>query len=122
MTNDVAKAICEALQAGNLSNKQIALLYNTTESVVSDIKQGHGWKFISRDYIFYQRPRKLLTDNTIESLCKYFQSNIRDCRIKDYCINALKHIGIEPNDRLIDSVRKIYTHKYYTNISNKYKF
>lgn len=122
ISNEVAIAICEKLQEGIYTNKQIANMYNTTEHIVSDIKQGHGWKFISKDYTFYQRPGKLLLDDTVEQICEYFQNNPKIGTINDHCRNALKYIGIEPEERIVETVRKIYTHKYYINISNKYLF
>ena len=122
ITNEIAIAICERLQEGIYTNKQIASMYNTTESVVSDIKQGHGWKFISKDYTFHQRPGKLLTDNDVEKICQYFQENPKIGTINDLCRDALRYIGLEPSDRMVEALRKIYTRKHSTNISNKYLF
>lgn len=122
ITNDIAIAICERLQEGIYTNKQIADMYGTTESVVSDIKQGHGWKFISKDYNFYQRPGRLLTDNDVEQICQYFQDNPKTGTINDLCRDALRYIGQEPNDRMVEALRKIYTRKHSKNISNKYLF
>lgn len=122
ISNETAIAICEKLQEGKLTNKQIADVFNTTESVVSGIKQGYTWKFISKDYNFYQRPGRLLTDANVEQICQYFQDFPKIGTIKDHCRDALKYIGIEPDEKIVDTVRKIYTHKYYINISNKYLF
>ena len=122
ISNEIAIAICERLQEGIYTNKQIADMYNTTECVVSDIKQGHGWKFISKDYTFYQRPGRLLTDNDIEQLCQYFQDNPKTGTINDLCRDALKYIELEPSDRMVEALRKIYTRKHSTRISNKYLF
>lgn len=124
ITDETAIKICEALQLNQYTNKQIADMYNTTDSVVSDIKQRHGWKHISKDYVFYQRKRKLFDEKMVHNLCTYFQNNKKDesLSIKNHCINALNYYGYEVTDNIIDSVRKIYTRKYYTNISNKYNF
>lgn len=122
ISNETAIAICEKLQEGIYTNEQIANMYNTTECVVSDIKQGHSWKFISKDYIFHKRPGRLLTDDDVELLCQYFQDFTRIGTINDYCRDALKYIGIEPEERIVETVRKIYARKYYINISNKYLF
>lgn len=40
----------------------------------------------------------------------------------DYCRSALSFCGYPNDDKYVDTARKIYKRKYYTNISNKYNF
>lgn len=123
ITEETAIRICELLQVGNYTNQQIADICGTTESVVSCIKQHRTWKYISINYIFYQRPGKLFTEDMINNICKYFENNhIGNLSIKDHCINALMYYGYDCSDKAVDSIRKVYTKKYYTNISTNYNF
>lgn len=123
ITEKDAIGICELLQTGNYTNKQIADIFNTTESVVSGIKQGFTWKHISCKYKFYQRPGRLFTDDMIINLCKYFENHsIGNLTINDHCRNALLYNGYDYSDKMVDSARKLYNKKYYTKISQNYKF
>lgn len=125
ISNDTAIKICELLQTGLYTNQQIANMVDTTCHIVDDIKKGHSWGHISKDYTFYQRPGKLFTDDMINSICSYFENNPKsdNLTVNDYCRDALMYCGFDANDsKLVDSARKIYNHKYYTKISNNYNF
>ena len=121
--NNTAIKICELLSTNRYTNKEIANLTNTTISIVSGIKEGHGWKFISKDYNFYQRPGKLFSEEQIRNICLYFQNSpITRLTVNDQCRDALNYFGYNCSERYVDTVRKIYTRKYYTNISKDYVF
>ena len=121
--NNTAKNICDLLQENRYTNKEIADLTNSTTSIVSSIKKGESWKNISKDYTFILRPGKLFTDEQINNLCKYFESNsIGNLTVKQHSKNALEYYGYNSSERSVDSIRKLYNHKYYTNISKNYNF
>lgn len=124
ITNEQVIQICELLQANQYTNQQIADILNVSCNIVNDIKTGHSWKHISKDYAFNQRPGRLFTNEMINNICLYFQNNQKgDITVNDYCRDALKFCGYDyTNEKLVDSTRKIYNHKYYTNISNNYNF
>ena len=53
----------------------------------------------------------------------YFSNNpIRNLTVNDHCRNALRYFGYDDSDSVVDCARKVYTRKYYTNISSKYNF
>lgn len=123
--NNTAKNICELLATNQYTNAEIAKMIggNVSVTIVSDIKRGDSWTRISKDYSFYSRPGRLFTSIEIAKLCKYFETySIGDLTINDHCRNALKFYGYDSSDKYVDTVRKIYTKKYYTSISCKYNF
>lgn len=125
ITNDTAILICELLQEGKYTNKQISEMVGrgSSEHIVSDIKKRQCWKHISKDYTFYQRPGRLFSDEMIENICIYFSNySIGNLTINDHCRNALSFYGYDNSDRYVETARKIFVRKYYTNISNKYIF
>ena len=118
-------AVCERLQENKYTNIEIAEMIGNgvTPNIVSSIKQRESWVDISKDYAFYQRPGKLFSREMIENICIYFSTHYRNnLSIKDHCRNALIYCGYDCSERFVDSVRKIYTRKYYTDISSKYVF
>lgn len=52
ITEKVAKAICEELQANNLTFKEIMKKYNTTYNTIYDIYRRKSWKQLSINYDF----------------------------------------------------------------------
>lgn len=120
---NTAIKICELLQENKYTIKEIAELTNSTIPIVACIKKGESWKSISRNYNFISRPGKLFTDNQIHNICRYFQNNnIGNLNVNQHSKNALEFYGYDTSPKSIDSVRKIYNHKYYTNISKNYNF
>lgn len=125
LTNDQARIICELLQQGIYTNNEIANIigYPCTENIVSSIKQGQSWTSISDNYYFDQRPGKLFDEELVRNLCAYFTVNPKgNLTVNDHCRNALNFYGYSICDRYVDTARKIYNRKYYTNISCDYKF
>ena len=125
ITEETAKEICELLSKNSSTSKEIAeeVGNGATEGIVHDIKQRQSWTNVSKDYTFYQRSGKLFTDEMINNICKYFSdNNIGDLSVNEHCRNALKFCNYEISDEAVDSLRKVYTRKYYTAISNNYDF
>lgn len=123
ITYNTAKNICELLQENRFTNKEISEMTNSTVSIVSDIKQGKTWKNISKDYNFISRQGKLFTDEQIHNLCKYFESNeIGELTVNQHSKNALMYYNYDTSPKSIDSVRKLYSRKYYIKISKNYNF
>ena len=59
----------------------------------------------------------------IRCLCEYFENNnIGSLSVNDHCRNALRFCGYDDSEKYVDSARKIYNKKYYTNISCDYEF
>lgn len=123
ISDKTAREICELLQENKYTINEIATITNSTISIVSDIKKGKNWKHISKDYSFISRPGKLFTDDQIHNLCKYFESTkIGNLTVNEHSKNALIYYGYDSSPKSIDSIRKLYTRKYYTSISKNYKF
>lgn len=125
INSNIAYKICELLSQNIYTNNQIADIVgnNVSEHIVSDIKSGRSWKSISTGYTFNKRPRYLFTEEMVNNLCLYFERSpiIIKCT-NDYCRSALSFCGYPNDDKYVDTARKIYKRKYYTNISNKYNF
>lgn len=120
-----AQKICELLQENKYTNKEIASLVgnNVAESNVADIKSGNVWKDISKNYSFSYKTFRLFTNDMINNLCKYFETHsINDLSINNFCKLALEYYNYPTDFNYIDSARKIYTKKYYINISRNYNF
>lgn len=125
ITNEQATLICKLLQENKYTNKEIACIIEgeCTENIVSSIKQGLSWNTISDNFYFESRVGKLFDEKMVRDLCTYFSNiSIGILTIKDHCRNALRFYGYNDNERFVDTARKIYTRKYYTNISCEYKF
>lgn len=122
----VVHKICQLIQDG-YTNKDIVNIINNvsvTIYVCQDIRSGHGYKEISRNYSFQRRPGKLFSDEMVNNICQYFQNNIKpeQMAVNEYCRNVLKYYNYEVSNEIVDSVRKIYNRKYYTRISKNYNF
>lgn len=123
ISDEVAYNICTLLEKNQYTNNEIAEMLNVSPYVVNDIKKSQSWKHVSCNFTFIQRPGKLFTKDQIHNICKYFELyDIGNLTVNDHCRNALAYYNYDTSDRYIDSVRKIYNHKYYTNISQNYNF
>lgn len=74
----IAKQVCELLQEGKLSVKQISEITGMTQSMVSGVKNGRYWTDISKDYDFSSEiPNDKHTDpdkiNCIKEVCQLLQ-------------------------------------------------
>lgn len=96
---------------------------NTTPSIVQSIKNKESWKSLSEGYEFEKRKFRNFTEYEINNFCLYFQNNKdKNKSINDICREALIYYGFEPSYSYIETLRKIYKRKYYTNISSQYNY
>ena len=122
ISNAQAKEICDLLQSG-LQPLEISRLLNINSNIIQSIKNKDTWKHVSEGYEFVQKPRRLFTMEEASRICEYFaNNNIDNKTVNDHSRDALLSIGINPTENLVDTVRKIYNRKYYTNISQNYIF
>lgn len=123
ITNNTARNICDRLAENKYTINEIAEMYGISNSIVASIKKKESWLSISADYEFESRPGRLFNEEQINNICSYFERcPIMRGTINDQCRDALEYFGYDSSDRYVETVRKIYTRKYYTNISKKYKF
>lgn len=124
LTEAQVRYICELLATNQYSQKEIADMAGCNICNVNDIKQGK-WNHIANDYNFTYRNYRLFSEDDVENICLYFQNNPKpdDMTKAEHCRNAMSYIGVDLTSRTVfDSVRKIYDHKQYKSISNKYVF
>lgn len=125
ISEETAKEICKLLSENKYTNKEIANMVKNgaTEHIVNDIHQKTSWTYLTENLEFEQRINRLFTPDMVENICKYFSTHdIGALTVNEHSKNALIYYNYDSSDRMIDSVRKIYTRKYYTNISQKYIF
>lgn len=121
--NEIVHQICKMLQADIYTNSEIAYIFNIPSYIVDDIKRGHTWTSISKDYNFNIRQHKLFTNDQIHNICKYFQQNPKgDLTINEHTKNALIYNNYEITEKIIDAARGIYSRKSYKEISKDYDF
>jgi hypothetical protein len=129
ITEETAKAIISDLLQQNLPYEAIAKKYNTSKSIVNDIAIKKSWKHLTkgipteklRSIIRYKK----LTIDDIYGICTYFQNNPKDenMSIRKHCENALKYIDYKDiGEGMLNSVRQIYEHKRFTEISCNFIF
>lgn len=126
ITNHDAMKIIELLSLDKYTSKEIVEIVggNCTTSIVDSIRSKESWKHLSENYNFEQRKYRLLSNDDVERLCIFFESTNPNNfnTIKEYYIEGLKTCNLDINDKMLDSVRKIFHKKYYTTITNKYNF
>lgn len=106
----VAKQVCELLQEGEKSVKEISEITGLDSCMVSGIKCGRYWKDISKDYTFPDTKIPARNDENIHKACLLFTKGM-----SDYAIN--KEIGISRN-----FLRKLRKREIRTDISSQYIF
>lgn len=124
ISEETAIKICELLEENKYTNEEIANMTNTSNSLVSHIRQGNTWSHISCNYkINKSRPGRLFTDEQVHNLCKYFQLYYKgDITNNDHARNALRYYGYDVSDKYIDAARQIYVNRQYKSISKNYNF
>lgn len=50
LTNQQVSEICELMELGTATQREIAKLYNTSEVIIREIRLGHNWVEISKNY------------------------------------------------------------------------
>lgn len=127
ITNETAIQIINLLTTNLYTSKQIVDIVgnNVTTLIVDNIRKKEAWTRLSEGIEFYQRPRRQFTEQDIENFCAYFQSKYpkpENLTINKLCREALICNGFEPDKRYVETLRKLYARKYYTQISSKYIF
>ena len=62
---------------------------------------------------------------SIQDICyglEYVDHDKGNLTVNQFCREALKNLGYDYSNSIVDCARKIYTKKYYTNISKDYNF
>lgn len=127
ISNETAIKIINLLTENKYTSKQICELVGgeTTIHIVDDIRKKQCWTHLSNGYEFYQKPWRQFTEQDIHNFCKFFQDNYskpKNLTINDLCREALVKYGFKPDNRYIETLRKIYVKKYYKHISSQYIF
>ena len=102
--------ICEYLQDGKMTNRQISEVCNVTLADVENIKYRRSWKDISKNYEFHKLDNRLM-DDVVKLICKDLQDN--------------KHTMVEISQKWkipLDTVKGIKYRKIYNEISKDYIF
>lgn len=127
ISNDTAKQIIELLSTNMYTSKEICELVGNgaTPHIVDDIRKKQCWTHLSDGYTFYQRPNRQFTENDIINFCQFFQDNkelAHEIGINNICRKALIEYGFNPENRYVETLRKIYVKKYYKHIVSKYNW
>lgn len=134
LTDTQYRQICELIEQG-LSPKQISekIDYNGTSNInriVSNIRNGRTTNSISKDYNFDKAPtdyrNKLLTNDQVEDICKYMETNGPNKMASEILLNS---IGLDINSMSVEErlpyrrvISDIKRGTSYGDIRNKYKF
>lgn len=129
ITEETARSIINDLLSQKLPYASIAEKYNTTKSIVNDIAIKKSWKHLTKG-IPTEKLRSLvrykkLTIDDIYGICTYFQDNPKteNMSVRKHCENALKFINYKDlGEGMLNTVRKIYEHKRFTEISCNFIF
>lgn len=123
ISENVAIEIVEMLKNGKMC-KDIASELGVAEYIVNSIKAKKSWNHLTTDCIFESRIGRMYSDNQVHILCNYFQEHPKQLSmpINDYIFIALSDCGFDNPKSKVDTARKIYGRKYYTNISKFYNF
>ena len=130
LTEKQVREICDLLVSHKYTQRKIAEMMNTTESIINSIAEGKAWKDITKDYdfsILNQTMPKRFTFEQIHAICKYFQDNKRsdDMSCRKYFLETLKAINYEiekPSEGILNGVRSIYKKERYSDITKLYNF
>lgn len=123
ITNNEAMQIIQLLATTDLTSKEIVAIVggNTTAHIVDDIRKKQCWTHLSKDYEFHQRINRQFTEEDIHHFCISFQNHKDDgYGINENCRIALIENGFEPDNRFVETLRKIYVRKYYKHIISQY--
>lgn len=106
LTEEQVKEICRRLERGE-SGKIIAGDFNISRTNISDIKNGHIWTNISKDYNLLRKSRNTLTEDDVVDIWLKLQEGMNSVAIaKIYNVNP-------------DTIGKIKRRERWTHITNK---
>lgn len=122
----------QAMNIGNLlstelySVKQISLMTDCSENIVSSILNGDCWRFVYNYYNLGEKHipkyREVFNFDELNSICKYFEDN----DIKELTLEVKKDIlnglGKECNYNNKKIISRIFRRKDHKNISSNYNF
>lgn len=108
----------------NMKCTDIAEIMKIDIHLVSSIKKKEAWRHLTRNIEFDQRVRYAYSEDDVRKLCEYFQSNPKpkSLMISEYVYDALIKCGFDDPKTKVETARKIYTRRHYTNISKDYNF
>lgn len=126
ISNETAMKVIKLLAENKYTSKEICKIVGNglTAHIIDDIRKKQCWNHLSKGYEFKQRINRLFSDSEIENICSYFQKypKLENLSINEYCRFVLSNLGYNNSERYVETVRKIYTKKYYTKISSRYIF
>lgn len=114
LTNKEVGDICELMEQGNLTQREIAKLYKVNEHVIREIRLRHNWKEISQNYEVENCKmiaNPVISDETVISICEEILKN--EFTIREIAKKFNVSSGI---------VEDILNHKKHKKIVNKYDF
>ena len=127
ISNKTAMNVINLLKEEKYTSKQIVNIINDPNlsiKIVDDIRKKTAWKWLSGDVTFKQRIHRQFTEQDIHNFCEAFSiiPDEFDLSINDKCRIALSINGIEQDNRYVETLRKVYTGKYYKQISSQYLY
>lgn len=109
---DDVEAISLMIQEGK-SYRQIMDVYNVTAAFLADIKIGHSWKDVTKNFNFPSKPCKRIPEEAVKFICEKLEEGLSS--------NSIPKLGYKtPFSQ--NTVWKIKTKKRHTNISKHYNF
>lgn len=125
ISNKTALKIIQLLSSTSYTSKEICAIVGggATEHIVDDIRKKQCWRHLSKGYTFNQRINRQFTEQDVHNFCKNFeQLSSSNISINEKCRRALINNGFEPLNNYVETLRKIYTKKYYINIVSQYNW
>ena len=118
--------ICRLLESGKYTVKEISDMTGVGYTVVSAILGKRTYTDISDNYQIERRKvERNLSDEQIESICKYFQDHkyeFMSLNVNDKCRKAMQAFNLGTSTNMLKTLQKIYTRATYSYISREYDF
>lgn len=113
LTNDQVHKICKLMEDGKMTQREISNEFGVDESVIHEIRLGHNWTNISKDYKIENCKLAVytLSDDVIHNICKDIVDN-------ELSISKIA----EKNNVSYDAVLGILNHRSYLDITRNYDF
>ena len=122
-TDELIHEICRRLERRDCTIAYLAQELGVPVSLVEGVNKGSIRPDISSQYtIEVRKIPKTFTDDEIEQICKFLESNKQEYKLKiERCKAAIASIGKDPeNTRYIKATKKILGKETFLNISDKY--
>ncbi len=77
LTNEQVHRICQIMEDGTSTQREIARMFNVEEYIIHEIKLGHNWKWISCNYNIEncKVDNRPLNKETVINICKDLEAN-----------------------------------------------